>query len=90
MALLFEEAFEQPCGCIALIERPFELVTVQILRPLMESGDVHGSLLSGLAHAAGMSRSVFHHVPRNAGVPPGRSRQGAHAAAKRPYTVDAP
>ncbi|WP_028352885.1 AraC family transcriptional regulator [Bordetella petrii] len=50
LALLFEEAFEQRCGRVALIERLFEVVMIQVLRQLMESGAVHGGLLSGLSH----------------------------------------
>lgn len=50
LALLFEEAFEQRCGRIALVERLFEVVMIQVLRLLMESGQVHGGLLSGLSH----------------------------------------
>ena len=50
LALLFEEAFEQRCGRIALVERLFEVVMIQVLRQLMESGKVHGGLLSGLSH----------------------------------------
>lgn len=51
LALLFEEAFEQRCGRIALIERLFEVVMIQVLRQLMENGEVQGGLLSGLSHA---------------------------------------
>lgn len=51
LGLLFEEAFEQRCGRIALVERLFEVVMIQVLRQLMESGQVHGGLLSGLSHA---------------------------------------
>jgi len=51
LALLFEEAFEQRCGRVALVERLFEVVMIQVLRQLMESGQVHGGLLSGLSHA---------------------------------------
>lgn len=50
LALLFEEAFEQRCGRTALVERLFEVVMIQILRQLMESGQVKGGLLSGLSH----------------------------------------
>jgi len=49
-ALLFEEAFEQRCGRIALIERLIEVVMIQVLRQLMESGSLQGGLLSGLSH----------------------------------------
>lgn len=50
LKLLFEEAFEQRCGRIALVERLFEVVMIQILRQLMQSGDVGGGMLSGLSH----------------------------------------
>jgi len=50
LSLLFEEAFEQRCGRVALVERLLEVVMIQVLRQLMESGDVNGGLLSGLAH----------------------------------------
>ncbi len=50
LSLLFEEAFEQRCGRVALIERLLEVVMIQVLRQLMESGEVNGGLLSGLSH----------------------------------------
>ncbi len=50
LSLLFEEAFEQRCGRVALVDRLFEVVMIQILRQLMESGDVKGGMLSGLSH----------------------------------------
>jgi AraC-like DNA-binding protein len=50
LSLLFEEAFEHRCGRVALVERLFEVVMIQILRQLMESGAVQGGLLSGLSH----------------------------------------
>jgi AraC-like DNA-binding protein len=50
LALLFEEAFERRCGRQAMVERLFEVVMIQLLRHLMESGDVRGGLLSGLSH----------------------------------------
>lgn len=50
LSLLFEEAFEQRCGRLALIERLFEVVMIQLLRQLMESGEVRGGMLSGLSH----------------------------------------
>jgi len=49
LSLLFEEAFEQRCGRMALVERLVEVVMIQILRQLMESDEVSGGLLSGLA-----------------------------------------
>lgn len=50
LALLFEEAFTQRCGRSALVNRLFEVVMIQILRQLMESGEVKGGMLSGLSH----------------------------------------
>jgi len=50
LTLLFEEAFEQRCGRIALVERLFEVVMIQILRQLIEAGEVKGGMLSGLSH----------------------------------------
>lgn len=50
LSLLFEEAFEQRCGRVALVERLFEVVMIQVLRQLMESGEVKGGMLSGLSH----------------------------------------
>lgn len=50
LALLFEEAFDQRCGRVAVINRLFEVVMIQILRELMESGAVRTGLLSGLGH----------------------------------------
>ncbi len=48
--LLFEEAFEQRCGRVALVERLFEVVMIQVLRQLMEQGGISGGMLAGLSH----------------------------------------
>lgn len=50
LALLFEEAFGQRCGRQAMVERLFEVVMIQVLRQLMESGQVRSGLLAGLGH----------------------------------------
>lgn len=50
VAVLFEEAFEQRCGRVAVVERLLEVLMIQILRHLMESGAVRGGMLSGLSH----------------------------------------
>lgn len=50
LALLFEEAFTQRCGRSALVNRLFEVVMIQVLRQLMEAGDVKGGMLAGLSH----------------------------------------
>ncbi len=50
LTLLFEEAFEQRCGRRALVDRLFEVVLIQVLRHLMESGEIRGGMLAGLSH----------------------------------------
>lgn len=50
LALLFEEAFERRCGRQALINRLFEVVLIQVLRHLMESGRTRVGMLAGLSH----------------------------------------
>ncbi|WP_249979199.1 AraC family transcriptional regulator [Vreelandella olivaria] len=50
LELLFEEAFTQRCGRVALVNRLFEVVMIQILRQLMENNDVKGGMLAGLSH----------------------------------------
>jgi len=50
LALLFEEAFGQRCGRAALVDRLFEVVMIQVLRQLMETGGLRGGLLAGLSH----------------------------------------
>ncbi|WMJ68644.1 AraC family transcriptional regulator [Stenotrophomonas sp. 24(2023)] len=50
LALLFDEAFTQRCGRTAMVNRLFEVVMIQVLRYLMESGQVRGGLLAGLGH----------------------------------------
>lgn len=50
LALLFEEAFAERCGRHALVNRLFEVVLIQLLRQLMESGRMPAGLLAGLGH----------------------------------------
>ena len=50
LKLLFEEAFTQRCGRTALINRLFEVVMIQVLRQLMEAGQVKSGMLAGLSH----------------------------------------
>ena len=50
LALLFEEAFTQRCGRTALVNRLFEVAMIQVLRQLMETGEVKGGMLAGLSH----------------------------------------
>ena len=67
LALLFEEAFEQRCGRGALVNRLFEVVMIQVLRQLMERGEVQGGLLSGLSHPRLRNALVaMHEAPADA------------------------
>jgi len=50
LALLFEEAFLQRCGRQALVDRLFEVVLIQVLRHLMEAGQIRSGMLAGMAH----------------------------------------
>lgn len=50
LALLFAEAFQQNCGRQAMLDRLFEIVVIQLLRHLMESGKTQAGMLAGLAH----------------------------------------
>src|SRR5690606_3846402 len=46
-----EEAFERRCGHRAMVDRLFEVVMIQLLRQLMERGELRGGMLAGLGHA---------------------------------------
>lgn len=46
---LFAEAFAEHCGRDAVINRLCELLVIQLLRHLMDSGDIQGGMLAGLA-----------------------------------------
>ncbi len=50
LQLLFTEAVEQFCGRQAMLDRLFEVVLIQVLRQLMESGQTRVGMLAGLAH----------------------------------------
>ncbi|WP_312316029.1 AraC family transcriptional regulator [Stenotrophomonas sp.] len=50
LEVLFEEAFAQRCGRQALLDRLFEIVLIQVLRVLMENGQLRVGLLAGMAH----------------------------------------
>lgn len=50
LSVLFEEAFERRCGGRAMINRLFEVLLIQILRHLTESGAIRSGMLAGLAH----------------------------------------
>jgi len=66
LSLLFEEAFTQRCGRSALVNRLFEVVMIQVLRQLMETGDVKGGMLAGLSHPRLRNAIVaMHEAPAN-------------------------
>ncbi|MDM8356740.1 AraC family transcriptional regulator [Pandoraea communis] len=50
LTLLFDEAFGNNCGRHVLIDRLFEVVLVQVLRHLMETGQISGGMMAGLSH----------------------------------------
>lgn len=50
LSLLFDEAFNERCGRRALINRLFEVVLIQVLRHLMESGQIRSGMLAGMSH----------------------------------------
>lgn len=50
LSLLFDEAFNQRCGRQALVNRLFEVVLIQVLRHLMESGQIRSGMLAGMGH----------------------------------------
>lgn len=50
LGLLFEEAFGDKCGRRILMDRLFEVVLIQVLRHLMEGGQIGGGMLGGLSH----------------------------------------
>lgn len=50
LTLLFAEAEATNCGRQAMLNRLFEVLLIQLLRQLMESGSANVGLLAGLAH----------------------------------------
>ena len=50
LSLLFDEAFNERCGRRALVNRLFEVVLIQVLRHLMESGQIRSGMLAGMSH----------------------------------------
>lgn len=50
LALLFDEAFDQRCGRVAMLDRLFEVVLIQVLRALMETDAAPVGMLAGMAH----------------------------------------
>ncbi len=51
LALLFTEAASSNCGRQAMLDRLFEVLIIQILRELMEQGQLESGMLAGMAHA---------------------------------------
>lgn len=49
LLLLFDEAFQRYCGRLAVLNRLFEVLVIQILRHLMANQSMSTGLLSGLA-----------------------------------------
>lgn len=50
LRLLFEEAFGDNCGRREVVDRLFEIVLIQVLRHLMEAGQIRGGMLAGMSH----------------------------------------
>lgn len=50
LGMLFEEANAQRCGRQAVLDRLLEVVIIQVLRMLMENGQIQVGLLAGMAH----------------------------------------
>lgn len=50
LSLLFEEAGADNCGRREMIDRLFEVVLIQVLRHLMESGALQSGMLAGMSH----------------------------------------
>lgn len=50
LSVLFDEAFNQRCGRQAVVNRLFEVVLIQVLRHLMESGQIRSGMLAGMSH----------------------------------------
>ncbi len=50
LELLFEEAFAQRCGRLAVVDRLFDVVMVLLLRHLLDSGHIQEGPLAGLGH----------------------------------------
>lgn len=50
LTLLFDEAMHERCGRRVMLDRLFEVLLVQVLRNLMERGEMQAGMFSGLAH----------------------------------------
>jgi AraC-like DNA-binding protein len=50
LSLLFDEALHERCGRRVMLDRLFEVLLVQVLRCLMERGEMQAGMFAGLAH----------------------------------------
>lgn len=50
LSLLFDEASHERCGRRVMLDRLFEVLLVQVLRNLMERGEMQAGMFAGLAH----------------------------------------
>lgn len=50
LTLLFDEAMHERCGRRVMLDRLFEVLLVQVLRNLMERGEMQAGMFAGLAH----------------------------------------
>jgi AraC-like DNA-binding protein len=65
--LLFAEALNPQCGRQAIVDRLFEVLIIQLIRKLMNDGDVDTGLLAGLAHPQlAKSLVALHEAPADA------------------------
>lgn len=83
LELLFEEAFEQRCGRAAMVNRLFEVVMIQVLRQLMEGGEMRGGLFAGLGHPRlRLALVAMHEAPARSWTP-GRPGRGCRHVTQR-------
>ena len=63
LQLLFDEAFEAQCGRIAVINRLFEVIVIQLLRHMMNHNVMSTGMLAGLAEPrfAKVLTHIHHH-----------------------------
>ena len=62
--LVFHEAAHDYCGRQVVLDRLFEVVFVQVLRSLMDQGDLRAGMLAGLAHPKlRMALIAMHEAP---------------------------
>ncbi|GLZ86846.1 AraC family transcriptional regulator [Metapseudomonas resinovorans] len=61
---LFSEAFGDECGREAVLDRLFELMVIQLLRHLMDSNQLSGGMLAGLANPRlAKAMTLMHDAP---------------------------